>query len=128
MSDSMFTHIQSSHNVHNKDGTAVDERRLDRGLVMSSFGSNLIEFFWHASAGREATITARSGYATRLCMKMSEHLPAAYDDTIRDSMNNKVLEPECETYNELKSRMCDERTLFRHYSDSIPTEIIQQRS
>jgi DNA-directed RNA polymerase beta' subunit len=101
MSDSMFTHTRTHKEVEDEDGTAADERRLDsaryRGLVLSSFvaGLNPIEFFWHASAGREAlvegaTSTASSGYAMRLCMKMSEHDVAAYDGTIRDHVNNII--------------------------------------
>ena len=101
--NSMFTHVQRPDADTTRTGAVDgDTRRLDsakfRGLVMSSFvsGLNPVEFFWHASAGREAlvegaTSTASSGYAMRLCMKMSEHDTCRYDGTIRDHANNIVM-------------------------------------
>lgn len=85
-----------------ESATEAARRRLDhaqaRGLVLSSFvgGLDPMEFFWHAAAGREAlvegaTSTASSGYAMRLCMKMSEHDTSCYDGTIRDHNKNIIM-------------------------------------
>jgi DNA-directed RNA polymerase II subunit RPB1 len=65
---------------------------MDRGMVTSSYlqGTNLIEYIYHAMAGRNGVIstsikTATTGYLQRKLVKRLENLMVCYDGTVRDA-------------------------------------------
>uniref|UniRef100_A0A6C0J534 DNA-directed RNA polymerase n=1 Tax=viral metagenome TaxID=1070528 RepID=A0A6C0J534_9ZZZZ len=64
----------------------------DRGMVTSSYmkGLNLLEYIYHAMAGRDGVIstsikTAETGYLQRKLIKRLENLATCYDGTVRDA-------------------------------------------
>ena len=70
-----------------------------KGFVESSFiqGLQPHEFFFHAMGGREGLIdtavkTSRSGYLQRCLIKLLEGLVVNYDQTVRDSCDNSVIQ------------------------------------
>lgn len=67
------------------------------GFVRSSFrdGLNPIEFFFHATGGREGLVdtavrTQQSGYMQRRLVNAMEHLKVEYDLTVRDPEGNII--------------------------------------
>lgn len=65
---------------------------MDRGMVTSSYlqGTSLLEYVFHAMAGRNGVIstsirTAETGYMQRKLVKRLEDLIAHYDITVRDA-------------------------------------------